>query len=155
MGVGFDSRDFDPMAGSFDRFLRAAVGLEPDPPQHHHSRLMEGREMDLYARQGDLLIWRIARQEQVALEGLRPVPEGVILRGERTGHSHRLVGTDLMTTGDDIVSGLFAKVAEGAEVIVVHEEHDPIPLPPGGYSFTRQRVLDLLSDTLPTVNPLD
>lgn len=145
------------------RALRAAVGIEPD---HRRSRqhptlgsfLGGWTTMEIYARQGDLLIWRFHPEDSPRLpDGLKPAPDGTILRGERTGHAHRLVGTDLlvMDRPEALVDGLFAKVAEGAKVTVVHEEHDPVPLPPGDYRFSRQRVVDLLRDDTPEAYPLD
>lgn len=110
------------------------------------------KAMELYARQGDLLIFRGEDNPRRLKEVT--VNDGTILKGEVTGHAHRLVGTTLFND-PSLVDGLFATVENGTEVVVVHEEHDPVPLPPGSYSFRRQRVIDLLAAQQRETVPFD
>lgn len=59
----------------------------------------------------------------------------MILRGEATGHAHRVdpAVARVLALDDE----LFLQVLEPATV--THEEHGPIPLEPGDYEVIRQR----------------
>ena len=81
-------------------------------------------------RQGDLLFKKIYELPK----GLKNVFGGVILRGESTGHSHRLVGGDVFSDKKGL---LYLIVKEGGKI--VHEEHTTIKLPKGLYAVIRQR----------------
>lgn len=84
-------------------------------------------------RQGDLLFVPIAAIPAVAT----PVRDGVIARGEVTGHAHRLQisrGRTLL-----IAAGVMYIRAMNRVATVDHEEHGPIALPPGNYEVRRQR----------------
>src|SRR5215475_6900498 len=85
--------------------------------------------MDMF-RQGDVLITRIARLP----EGLNERQSKIILAGEVTGHSHRLVQGCVL---EDARGALFLEVPQRTQV--VHEEHHPLTLEPGSYRITRQR----------------
>lgn len=88
-------------------------------------------------RQGDLLFDTMG--DAVALSGT-PRPDGVIARGEATGHAHRF---EDLTAGAvfERAGRLYVKVvAESARI--VHEEHGPINLPKGVYRVVRQREFD-------------
>ena len=91
------------------------------------------------ARQGDLLITRTGNVSSK----VRPSEEGkvVLLRGEKTGHTHVVDGAKVAYETDawgQFVTKLH--VLEDTEI--THEEHDPIPLKPGVYEITRQRRFD-------------
>lgn len=81
-------------------------------------------------RQGDLLIMEIEELPK----GLRVVSDSVILKGEATGHAHRLIGGDVFTTPEGL---MFLALTQGGQVI--HDEHKPIKLTKGFYSVIRQR----------------
>ncbi|HEX6480454.1 MAG TPA: hypothetical protein VF043_16570 [Ktedonobacteraceae bacterium] len=81
-------------------------------------------------RQGDVLITRIARLP----EGLNERQDKIILAGEVTGHTHRLVQGRVL---EDARGALFLEVLQQTQV--VHEEHRPLSLEPGSYQITRQR----------------
>lgn len=59
---------------------------------------------------------------------------GTILRGEVTGHTHKLLNGTVITTP---TGGLYLETREGAKI--VHEEHEDILLPPGKWAVIRQR----------------
>ncbi len=88
-------------------------------------------------RQGDVFIQRVEEIPAAVREA--PIPHGVLVHGEVTGHSHRL--EDLST------AQLFSGGAPGemfVEVVspiarIVHEEHGPIALESGTYRVWRQR----------------
>lgn len=83
-------------------------------------------------RQGDLLIVR-ASQPVPRTQNARPIADGIIERGEATGHAHRLVdGEAWQDRGDTFIrsSGLAA---------LSHDEHETIILPEGEYRVVRQR----------------
>ena len=85
-------------------------------------------------RQGDVLMRRInSLPQKKAVKRA----SGHILEGEATGHIHRvedLATAEVLEVGD----GLYLRVGpEGARII--HEEHNPISLPPGDYEIVRQR----------------
>jgi len=91
--------------------------------------------MKLY-RQGDVLFKEV---KQVPKDG-KVRKSGHILEGEATGHIHRVAEAQL-TEADvlDCGAGLFMKVTGEGGVSIVHEEHNPVVLPPGNYEIVRQR----------------
>ena len=100
----------------------------------------------LYA-QGDVLIERV----DAAPEDGTPIardPDGavVLARGEITGHRHAIYGSpNVAMFRDDALArampnlyiGNLKIVGDG--VVVKHEEHAPIDLPPGDYVVRQQR----------------
>jgi hypothetical protein len=81
-------------------------------------------------RQGDLLFMKSALNDF-------PSPfvqkDGVIEKGEISGHAHRLEGGQVVTA-----QGVtYCQVPNGGRV--VHEEHDAIELEPGIWEVRRQR----------------
>ena len=84
--------------------------------------------MALY-QQGDVLI------ETVTIPiGAVPTGQRVLAEGEATGHTHRVEGdAQMLAMGEEI----FLRALSG-DVRVIHEEHRPVALPPGGFrSFFR------------------
>jgi hypothetical protein len=81
-------------------------------------------------RQGDLLILQISSLP----EGLTLRPHNVILAGEATGHSHRLLAGRVL---QDAQGQLFLEVSRATQVI--HQEHRALTLQPGCYQVIRQR----------------
>ncbi len=81
-------------------------------------------------RQGDLLLTAI---DQLP-DGLTLRPDNVIVRGEATGHAHRLQEGRVW---EDAQGHLFLEVLIPTQV--VHQEHHPIALNVGCYRVTRQR----------------
>lgn len=81
-------------------------------------------------RHGDVLVRERALPADVVRERGR-----TLAFGERTGHSHRLDGdVQLYRAGAE----RFFVVREGG-AILRHEEHAPIALAPGAYTFWIQR----------------
>lgn len=87
-------------------------------------------------RQGDLLLKRIPEfpDERIVrffVEG----NEAILLHGEVTGHSHKLVGDfDIYRNGQNT-----HYIDVKGEARVVHDEHRTINLEPGKYVVIRQR----------------
>jgi len=81
-------------------------------------------------RQGDLLFIRIS--PAVIPPGAVVRPDGIIARGEATGHTHRLVQGVLLA----VAARLYVRAAQACEVI--HEEHHPVALPAGDWEVRRQ-----------------
>lgn len=81
-------------------------------------------------RQGDLLF---VRREIPA--DAQPLAEGVLARGEATGHTHRVrPGTAVA-----LLAAGIAYVRAMQEAYVDHEEHATVTLPPGEWAVRRQR----------------
>lgn len=78
-------------------------------------------------RQGDLLLLPVER-----VEG-EDSNSNVVLLGEVSGHSHKIINGKVYRAWRDI----YILADEGAEL--VHEEHDTIPLSKGAYKVVRQR----------------
>ena len=95
--------------------------------------------MKIY-RHGDVLI---APVEEVPAEA-RPRDGLILAQGEVTGHAHR-VETDARAELFEAGQQLFLRVL-GSPAKVVHEEHQPIELPPGNYRVWRQREYDPRQD---------
>lgn len=81
-------------------------------------------------RQGDLLIKEIAELP----EGLKKRQGLVVVRGEATGHAHRLSKGSVL---EDKKGNLFLLLLAKAELL--HDEHKPITLAAGKYAVLRQR----------------
>ncbi len=88
-------------------------------------------------RQGDVFIETVKAIPEAARQ--TPLPHGVLVHGEITGHSHHI---------EDLRKAPLFAGATPAEVYIevtsdiariVHEEHGPIPLPQGLYRVWRQR----------------
>lgn len=88
--------------------------------------------MKIY-RQGDVLLCEIAELPA----GSVALADMILIRGEATGHAHRLVGDGKIfrsATGQ-----LSVLVEPGQKTQLVHEEHKSITLPVGLYGMIRQR----------------
>ena len=81
-------------------------------------------------RQGDLLIIRVA----VMPEGVEPVRDLVLARGEATGHAHVLSGGQVFRAFD---GALFFRADEA--VRLDHDEHATLSFEPGLFMVRRQR----------------
>lgn len=81
-------------------------------------------------RQGDLFITKV---ESIPKE-VRVIPDGILVYGEATGNSHRVVGGTGYKTKD---GQLFVRVTKQGQII--HDKHKPIPLTKGVYLVTRQK----------------
>jgi len=84
-------------------------------------------------RHGDVLIAAVASLPG----GVRRRPESVLVRGELTGHSHRIEVPETAELWDNGRELFVRVVAESARVI--HQEHAPITLPRGLYRVWQQR----------------
>ena len=83
-------------------------------------------------RQGDLLFKNVT----YVPDGIDCQKDGVIARGEVTGHMHRISDAAKATLW---VAGVVAYVRAIQDADIVHDEHDTITLPPGDYQVFRQR----------------
>lgn len=85
-------------------------------------------------RHGDVLI---AQTDSIPARATRSM-SSILVRGEVTGHSHRVEDPELAEIWIDRSNGgMFLKVL--ATTRVIHEEHLPITLPPGNYRVWQQR----------------
>lgn len=87
-------------------------------------------------RQGDLLLKRLQEFPDTRLvKSFVENNETILLHGEVTGHSHKLVGDfDLYRDGSNAV---YLDIR--GEANVVHDEHKPVHLEIGKYAVIRQR----------------
>ena len=89
------------------------------------------------ARQGDVLIIEHDAGIPAECEALARGRDGVVLAdGEATGHRHRIASRDA-TLYEHPSGERFLRVRSSTALL--HEEHDPIPVPPGTYRVVRQR----------------
>ena len=92
-------------------------------------------------RQGDIFFVKL---EETANAGQgAPLKNGVIARGETTGHTHRVSKASLAAAAVlyALARSLYLRSPEQGAT-VVHEEHKPIQLPAGIYAIVRQREFD-------------
>lgn len=87
----------------------------------------------IHYRQGDVLLVRIKRPRRT----MKKNPDNIVLRGEATGHAHRIVNGQVFRNG---WSGLVVESKQNTQL--VHEEHNTINLKPGYYEVVRQREYD-------------
>jgi hypothetical protein len=87
-------------------------------------------------RQGDLLLVPVPDLPP----GLSKVGSGrlVLLEGEATGHAH-VVDDERASLYGWVSSARYLCVEGESPVMLVHDEHDPLPLSPGVYEVRRQR----------------
>ncbi len=92
-------------------------------------------------RQGD--IYFVKLDEEVKLDEVAPLKNGVIARGETTGHAHRVSPSSLAAGAVLAVLGraMYLRTAE-AGATIVHDEHLPIELPKGTYAVVNQQEFD-------------
>jgi hypothetical protein len=84
-------------------------------------------------RHGDVLIQQVASLP----ETVQPAEGHTLAYGEVTGHSHRFADpqhVELFKNADNLT---FVKVLQPTTLI--HEEHNPIQMPPGIYRYWIQR----------------
>lgn len=88
-------------------------------------------------RQGDVFIQRVS---DIAddVRG-RPLPHGVLVHGEVTGHSHRIEDLDTAALFSGGMAGEVFLDVTAKQARIVHEEHNPIELKKGFYRVWRQR----------------
>lgn len=110
----------------------------------------EVKSMPKMYRQGDVLLVKVEELPKKA----RKSKTDIVLRGEATGHAHRLVDGTIYRFRGEITRG---EAAGGSHVVtwleqmfvtakkgtsLVHDEHDPIQIEPGVYEVIRQREFD-------------
>lgn len=90
-------------------------------------------------RHGDLLVYNVNRPNIRLIKQFVEDNDVVLLRGEATGHNHRLQGNfTLFRSNDQTEQGLgYFEVHTKANLN--HEEHGIIDLPKGFYAIVRQR----------------
>ena len=87
------------------------------------------------ARQGDVLLVEVSDLPAGCVVAQRR-GDVILANGEATGHAHRI---------DSLWAALFRApdgniyLRAGESTALSHEEHDPIPVPPGTYRVVRQR----------------
>lgn len=94
--------------------------------------------MNIY-RQGDVLIRQVADLPAPAKD-VTPNDRIVLAYGEVTGHAHAIAPGEAREFSMADAAGAvrrFLSVVKSA--VVRHEEHAPIPLPPGVYEIVQQR----------------
>ena len=88
-------------------------------------------------RQGDVLFKKI---ESLPKKN-RKLDTDIIVKGEATGHAHRIVNGDIFVSWIEAMGPInFLKAGKHAKI--VHEEHETIELEPGIYEVTRQKEYD-------------
>jgi hypothetical protein len=100
-------------------------------------------------RQGDVLLVAV---DDLPRETTEVVPERrgsrleyVLAHGEATGHAHAMVADDRVALRRHSERGMFL-VVQGWGADLRHEEHRPLPVPPGNYRVVRQRTYDVGRD---------
>jgi hypothetical protein len=84
-------------------------------------------------RQGDLLFVKV---DGIPAEA-KAVSDGIIARGESTGHMHRL--SQGSKAALMVAAGVQYIMAMQEEANIVHEEHGMVVLPMGNWQVKRQR----------------
>ena len=92
-------------------------------------------------RQGD--IYFVKLDEEINSENATPVRNGIIAKGETTGHAHRLSPSSIAAGALLSLVGrsMFLR-SPVAGTTIVHDEHGPIQLPAGSYAVVPQQEFD-------------
>ena len=100
-------------------------------------------------RQGDVLLAQVdelpSGMDEVAPERRAGRLEHILAHGEATGHAHAIIASDEVALRRDPERRMFL-VVEGSPSELRHEEHRPLPVPPGKYRIVRQRSYDVARD---------
>lgn len=90
-------------------------------------------------RQGDVLI--IATGKKPANLETVPRDKGrvILAYGELTGHAHAIKDKRATLFRDPKLAAVFMEVTGDAPVMLEHEEHGTIEIPPGDYRIVHQR----------------
>ena len=89
-------------------------------------------------RQGDVLLCAV---DEIPVTATRAPSDGdrvIVALGELTGHAHAFAEHHAKLFRDEPSGRAFVGIAE-AGAVLLHEEHDPIHVPPGYYEVRRQR----------------
>lgn len=91
-------------------------------------------------RQGDVLVRAVAEIPGSA-SPVENTDRIVLAYGEVTGHAHAVLVDDAREFSLDDAGGMVRRFLEVFErgATLKHEEHAPIPLPPGLYEIVQQR----------------
>jgi hypothetical protein len=89
-------------------------------------------------RQGDVLLVEVARGPSDSRSVPREQGRLVLAHGEVTGHAHVVTDDAAELVTREQADELYLLI-HGGEVVLEHEEHDAIALPPGSYRVVRQR----------------
>jgi hypothetical protein len=92
-------------------------------------------------RQGD--IYFVKLDEEIDSANATPVKNGIIAKGETTGHAHRVSPSSVAAGALLSLVGrsMFLRSPE-AGTTIVHDEHGPIRLPAGSYAVVLQQEFD-------------
>jgi len=92
-------------------------------------------------RQGD--IYFVKLEDEIDSEKATPVRNGIIAKGETTGHAHRVSQSSIAAGALLSLVGrsMFLRSPE-AGATIVHDEHGPIELPAGSYAVVPQQEFD-------------
>lgn len=101
-----------------------------------HRKLVRKVQKPLAARQGDVLLLAISKDE--IPKGLIPC-KPVLALGEVTGHSHTMAcGTESVECWASQIEGLAEYMAVYETSPLTHQEHSKIDVAPGYYKVIRQ-----------------
>jgi hypothetical protein len=109
-------------------------------------------------QQGDVLLTKIDESEEkdtIRNKQLKKdIMNKVVIRyGEATGHHHRFElkdlapGTEVAGYGHQHSDRVDVIKVDGGAATMIHEEHNPINIPPGMYKISQVREFDHLSMT--------
>ena len=87
------------------------------------------------ARQGDVLIREVATIPATASIVERDNGRVILAYGEQTGHAHAI----MEPTVTKLAHGIAEYLNAPSGACILHEEHDPIILPPGQFEIIHQR----------------
>lgn len=90
-------------------------------------------------RHGDLLVQKIERPNLRLVQSWVDGDAAVLLRGEATGHSHKLNGDYTLYRSNDKQEEGKTYFEVHSTATLTHEEHDTIELSQGFYAVVRQR----------------
>ena len=92
-------------------------------------------------RQGD--IYFVKLDEEIDSENATLIKNGIIAKGETTGHAHRVSQSSVVAGAllCLINRSMFLRSPE-AGTMIVHDEHGPLELPAGSYAVVPQREFD-------------
>lgn len=90
-------------------------------------------------RHGDLLVYQRDRPDLRLVKQFVEGNDVTLLRGEATGHNHRLVGDFTLYRSNDTNEQGMGYFEVHGKANLDHEEHGVIDLPEGFYAIVRQR----------------
>ena len=121
------------------------------PFNEHGTQVVEAHEPGGYLLHGDVILF-MTNETPVEFSKMTPEPMSALAYGELSGHLHQVqgvAGVDFDLRVNERTKERHLRVVN--PVLLKHQEHSPIKLPPGDYKISIQREYDPFEEIIRSV----